>query len=242
MTVRSISKYARLLTWARLLGLLFEWAELQEKLELAPGLQNLPTTLFHFFSLYPLLPHAPSLPPHSPQSGQVRAVVDSPLTLQGGRLEHVHPPAPFILCQCAGGIEGSVLIFIHLPPTPFFLFNMKGGGLGLGRGGKTKNQEAWKGGGSGYGSNRRWRKKENARCPFQMDGKWLGRGDLLDNYTVQANQFSTFTAWSGLIRLNKGPASGGGTWGMGWPGVSGMGRHLPPSGTAREHMARLWTY
>lgn len=127
MTVSSISKYARLLTWAQLLGLLFEWAEPQEKLELAPGPQNLPTTLFHFFFLYPLLPHAPSLPPQSPQSGQVRAVVDSPLTLQGGRLEHVHPPAPFILCQCAGGIEGSVLIFIHLPLPLFFLFKMKGG-------------------------------------------------------------------------------------------------------------------
>lgn len=115
MTISSISKYARLLTWAWLLGLLFECAELQEKPELAPGFQNLPTTLFHFFSLYPLLP----LPPHSPLSGQVRAVVDSPLTLQGGRLEHVHPPAPFILRQSAGGIEGSVLIFIRLL-LPFF--------------------------------------------------------------------------------------------------------------------------
>lgn len=120
MTESSISKYARLLTWAKPLGLLFEWAELQEKLELAPGPQNLATTLFHFFSLYPLLPLHTPLPPHSPQSGQVRAVVDSPLTLQGGRLEHVHPPASFILCQSAGRIEGSVLIFIRLP-LPFFL-------------------------------------------------------------------------------------------------------------------------
>lgn len=206
--------------------------------------------LFFSFSLFiPCPPHAPSLPPHSPQSGQVRAVVDSPLTLQGGRLEHVHPPSPFILCQSAGGIEGSVLIFIRLPLTLFFSLQHEGGRLGfgngrqLGGGRKTKNQEAWKeGGGSGYGSNRRWRKKENARCPFQMDGKWLGRGDLLDNYTVQANQFSTFTAWSGLIRLNKGPDGGGGTWEMGRPGVSGMGWHLPPSETAREHMAGLWTY
>lgn len=71
-----------------------------------------PESPFHFFSLYPLLP----LPPHSPLSGQVSAVVDSPLTLQGGRLEHVHP---FILRQSAGGIEGSVLIFIRLL-LPFF--------------------------------------------------------------------------------------------------------------------------
>lgn len=82
-------------------------------------------------SLFLSLSLVPSLPPHSPLSGQVRAVVDSPLTLQGGRLEHVHPPAPFILRQSAGGVEGSVLIFIRLLLLFFFLFSM-GGGLGFG--------------------------------------------------------------------------------------------------------------
>lgn len=246
MTVSGISKYARLLTGVRLLGLMFEWAKLQEKLELAPVPQNLPTTLFHFFSLYPLLSICtlPSFPLSPEWAGKScgRLAAHTP-----GRQIRTRPPAgpfhPLPECRRDRRIRSY---FYSSPPYPFFSSTWRGWlGFGNGRveGGKTKTKRHEKrGGGSGYSSNRRWRKKKNARCPFQMDGKWLGRGDLLDNYTVQANQFSTFTAWSGLIRPNKGLAGGGGTWEMGRPGVSGMGRHLPPSETAREHMARLWTY
>lgn len=134
MTESSISKYARLLTWAQLLGLLFEWAELQEKMELAPGPQNLATTLFHFFSLYPLLPlhtlPSSSLSPEWAGKSRGRLAAHTP-----GRQIRTRPPAgpfhPLPECRRDRGI-GSY--FYSSPPYPFFSLQHEGGWLGFGNG------------------------------------------------------------------------------------------------------------
>lgn len=136
MTESSISKYARLLTRARLLGLMFEWAELQEKLELAPGPQNLPTTLFHFFTLYPLLPlctlPSSSLSPEWAGKSRGRLAAHTP-----GRQIRTRPPAgpfhPLPECRQDRRIRSY---FYSSPPLRFFSPSLQheGGWLGFGNG------------------------------------------------------------------------------------------------------------
>lgn len=154
LTESSISKYARLLTWAQILGPLFEWSELQEKLELAPAPQNPATTLFHFFSLYPLLPLCTlpsfSLSPEWAGKSHGRLAARTP-----GWQIRTRPPAglfhPLPECRRDRRIRSY---FYSFPPTLFFSLH-EGGWLGFGNGrqlggSKTKNQEVWKKVGGGW--------------------------------------------------------------------------------------------